>query len=101
LATWAAAGKLFAKPAHAVAVQDHGGTIYRNFDCPPAQARGKPPAASAVFRSMEVIANDSSSDVDCDILIPAALEQQITAANAPPHGAHDHRGRERPGLPGR
>ena len=29
-----------------------------------------------------MLANDSFWDVDCDILIPAALEQQITAANA-------------------
>jgi glutamate dehydrogenase (NAD(P)+) len=28
------------------------------------------------------LANDNFWDVDCDILIPAALEQQITAANA-------------------
>ncbi|MBW8721664.1 MAG: Glu/Leu/Phe/Val dehydrogenase, partial [Polaromonas sp.] len=30
----------------------------------------------------EVIANDKFWDVECDILIPAALEQQITEANA-------------------
>jgi glutamate dehydrogenase (NAD(P)+) len=34
------------------------------------------------FAQAEVIANDQFWDVDCDILIPAALEQQITAANA-------------------
>jgi glutamate dehydrogenase (NAD(P)+) len=36
----------------------------------------------AGFAQAEVIANDSFWDVQCDILIPAALEQQITAANA-------------------
>ena len=29
-----------------------------------------------------MIANDLFWEVDCDILIPAALEQQITSANA-------------------
>ena len=34
------------------------------------------------FAQAEVIADDSFWDLECDILIPAALEQQITAANA-------------------
>jgi glutamate dehydrogenase (NAD(P)+) len=37
----------------------------------------------AGFAKAEVIAPDTFWDVDCDILIPAALEQQITATNAP------------------
>jgi glutamate dehydrogenase (NAD(P)+) len=36
----------------------------------------------AGFELAEVIANEQFWDVDCDILIPAALEQQITGANA-------------------
>jgi hypothetical protein len=40
------------------------------------------PAASGGFEQAEVIANDKFWDVECDILIPAALEQQITEANA-------------------
>jgi glutamate dehydrogenase (NAD(P)+) len=36
----------------------------------------------AGFANAEVMANDAFWDVDCDILIPAALEQQITEANA-------------------
>jgi glutamate dehydrogenase (NAD(P)+) len=36
----------------------------------------------AGFANAEVISNDAFWDVECDILIPAALEQQITKANA-------------------
>ena len=36
----------------------------------------------AGFAGAEVIANDQFWDVECDILIPAALEAQITKANA-------------------
>jgi glutamate dehydrogenase (NAD(P)+) len=36
----------------------------------------------AGYEDAEVLDNDKFWDVDCDILIPAALEQQITAANA-------------------
>ena len=79
------AGKLFAEAgARVVAVQDHGGTIYREagLDVPSLLRHVEQAGSVAGFAGAEVIANDSFWDVDCDILIPAALEQQITAANA-------------------
>jgi glutamate dehydrogenase (NAD(P)+) len=79
------AGKLFAQAgARVVAVQDHGGTIYREagLDVPALLAHVAAHGSVAGFAPAEVIANDAFWDVDCDILIPAALEQQITANNA-------------------
>jgi glutamate dehydrogenase (NAD(P)+) len=79
------AGKLFAEAgALIVAVQDHGGTIYREagLDVPALLKHVEELGSVAGFAQAEVIANDSFWDVQCDILIPAALEQQITAANA-------------------
>jgi glutamate dehydrogenase (NAD(P)+) len=79
------AGKLFAQAgARVVAVQDHGGTIYQEsgFDVPALLAHVALAGSVAGFAKAEVIPNDAFWDVDCDILIPAALEQQITAANA-------------------
>jgi glutamate dehydrogenase (NAD(P)+) len=79
------AGKLFAETgARVVAVQDHGGTIYREagLDVPALLKHVEANGSVAGFAEAEVIANDAFWDVECDILIPAALEQQITAANA-------------------
>ena len=79
------AGKLFAEAgARVVAVQDHGGTIYREagLDIPSLLKHVAATGSVAQFSPAEVIADDSFWDVPCDILIPAALEQQITGANA-------------------
>lgn len=79
------AGKLFSEAgARVIAVQDHGGTIYREagLDVPALLAHVAETGSVAGFEAAEVIANDQFWDVDCDILIPAALEQQITATNA-------------------
>ena len=79
------AAKLFAQTgAKIVAVQDHGGTIYREsgLDVPALLAHVAAHGSVAGFEEAQVIANDAFWDVPCDILIPAALEQQITAANA-------------------
>ncbi len=79
------AGKLFAQAgARVVTVQDHGGTIYREagLDVPALLAHVATAGTVAGFEHAEVIPNDHFWEVDCDILIPAALEQQITAANA-------------------
>ena len=79
------AGKLFAEAgARIVAVQDHGGTIYREsgLDVPSLLRHVEEHGSVGGFAHAEVITPDSFWDVDCDILIPAALEQQITAANA-------------------
>ncbi|MDB5848626.1 MAG: glutamate dehydrogenase [Rhodoferax sp.] len=79
------AGKLFAEAgARIVAVQDHGGTIYKEagFDVPALLKHVQATGSVGGFAGAEVIANDAFWDVPCDILIPAALEQQITATNA-------------------
>lgn len=79
------AGKLFAEAgARVVAVQDHGGTIYREagLDVPALLLHVAGNGSVGGFPGAEVIGPDSFWDVDCDILIPAALEQQITSANA-------------------
>ncbi|WP_439114535.1 Glu/Leu/Phe/Val family dehydrogenase [Hydrogenophaga sp.] len=79
------AGKLFAEAgAKVVAVQDHGGTIYREagLDVPALLAHVAHTGSVAGFEQAEVIADDAFWSVPCDILIPAALEQQITEANA-------------------
>ena len=79
------AGKLFAQAgARVVVVQDHGGTIYREagLDVPALLAHVAAHGSVAGFAQAEVIAPDSFWDVECDILIPAALEQQITSKNA-------------------
>jgi glutamate dehydrogenase (NAD(P)+) len=79
------AGKLFAQAgAKVVAVQDHGGTIYweSGLDVIALLEHVKTQGSVAGFANAEVMANDAFWDVDCDILIPAALEQQITEANA-------------------
>jgi glutamate dehydrogenase (NAD(P)+) len=79
------AGKLFAEAgARVVAVQDHGGTIYREagLDVPSLLKHVALTGSVAGFEQAEVLADDLFWEVDCEILIPAALEQQITAANA-------------------
>ncbi|MGE0097814.1 MAG: Glu/Leu/Phe/Val dehydrogenase [Hydrogenophaga sp.] len=79
------AGKLFAEAgAKVVAVQDHGGTIYREagLDVPALLAHVARVGSVAGFGGAEVIDNDAFWSVPCDILIPAALESQITEANA-------------------
>ena len=79
------AGKLFAQAgARVVAVQDHGGTIYKDagLDVPALLAHVAAHGTVAGFTPAETIANEAFWDVECDILIPAALEQQITKANA-------------------
>ncbi len=83
------AGKLFAEAgARIVAVQDHSGTIYKEagLNVPAllqhVAEHGGVGGYAGAESGADVLANDSFWDVDCDILIPAALEQQITAANA-------------------
>ena len=79
------AGKLFSEAgARIVAVQDHGGTIYQEagLDVPALLKHVAHAGSVAGFAGAEVIADALFWEVDCDILIPAALEQQITSANA-------------------
>jgi len=79
------AGKLFAETgARIVAVQDHGGTIFSDagLDVPALLQHVANTGSVAGFADADVIADEEFWGVDCDIMIPAALEQQITAANA-------------------
>jgi glutamate dehydrogenase (NAD(P)+) len=79
------AGRLFAEAgAQIVAVQDHGGTIYQDggLDVTALQRHVQETGSVAGFTPAQTLANEQFWDVDCDILIPAALESQITAANA-------------------
>jgi glutamate dehydrogenase (NAD(P)+) len=79
------AGKLFAQAgARVVAVQDHGGSIYREagLDVPALLAHVAQSGTVAGFAQAEVLDDDAFWSVPCDILIPAALEQQITEHNA-------------------
>ena len=79
------AGKLFAEAgAKVVAVQDHTGTIFNGngLDVPALLAHVKARGGVGGFAGAEALANDDFWAVDCEILIPAALEGQITKDNA-------------------
>lgn len=79
------AAKLFAQAgAKVVAVQDHGGTIYREagLDVPALLTHVARHGTVGGFPAAEPLDANAFWDVPCEILIPAALEQQITASNA-------------------
>ena len=79
------AARLFAQAgARVVAVQDHGGSIYRDsgLNVPALLDHVANHGTVAGFAQAEVLQPDEFWGVNCDILIPAALEQQITEANA-------------------
>jgi glutamate dehydrogenase (NAD(P)+) len=79
------AARLFSEAgARVVAVQDHGGAVYREagIDVPALQAHVAANGTVAGFAGAEPLDRDAFWDTPCDILIPAALEGQITAANA-------------------
>ena len=70
--------------AKLVAVQDHTGTIAnaQGFDMQALSTSAGHYGGVGAFKGGERIDNESFWDVDCDILIPAALEGQITDARA-------------------
>ena len=79
------AAKLFCDVgARLVAVQDHTGTIVNEggIDAAALQEHVKTTGGVAGFAGTSVIGNDDFWSVPCEILIPAALESQITADNA-------------------
>jgi glutamate dehydrogenase (NAD(P)+) len=79
------AGKLFAQAgAKIVAVQDHAGAVYRDagLDVPALLNHVSHQGTVLDFSESSAIERDAFWDVDCDILIPAALDQQITRINA-------------------
>src|SRR5512139_122668 len=69
-----------------VAAQDHTGTIVnaRGFDLATLMPHVRETGGVAGFKGAEPADDESFWDVDCDILIPAALEGQITSARARP-----------------
>jgi glutamate dehydrogenase (NAD(P)+) len=80
-----AAAELFAGAgARIVAVQDHTGTIYNEhgFDMHDLMATLHAEGGVGGFQNCERIDPEAFWDVDCDILIPAALEGQITSERA-------------------
>jgi glutamate dehydrogenase (NAD(P)+) len=80
-----AAAELFAQAgSRIVAAQDHTGTIVneRGFDMADLMAHVKATGGVGGFKGADAADAESFWDVKCDILIPAALEGQITAERA-------------------
>jgi glutamate dehydrogenase (NAD(P)+) len=80
------AAQLFVEAgAKLVAVQDHTDTLYDpvGFDVTLLQAHVKSTGGISGFARGESIPAAQFWELDCEILIPAALEQQITEENAP------------------
>jgi len=80
-----AAAELFAQAGgKIVAAQDHTGTIFNDhgFDMADLMAHVKATGGVGGFKGGEVMNAEEFWDVRCDILIPAALEGQITANRA-------------------
>lgn len=79
------AGRLFVEAgAQLVAVQDHTGSIYNplGMDAAALQEHVREHSGVKGFPGAEAIDTDAFWSVDCDILIPAALEGQINKDNA-------------------
>lgn len=79
------AGRLFGEAgAQLVAVQDHTGSIYNplGMDAAALQEHVREHGGVKGFPGAEAIDTDAFWSVDCDILIPAALEGQINKDNA-------------------
>lgn len=79
------AGRLFVEAgAQLVAVQDHTGSIYNplGMDAAALQEHVREQGGVKGFHGAEAIDTDAFWSVDCDILIPAALEGQINKDNA-------------------
>jgi glutamate dehydrogenase (NAD(P)+) len=79
------AAELFAAAgARVVAVQDESGSVYNagGLDLAALASTRSTTGGVARFTAAEHPDSESFWDVDCDILIPAALEGQITAARA-------------------
>jgi glutamate dehydrogenase (NAD(P)+) len=70
--------------AQVVAVQDHSGTIFNGhgLDTIALQAHVLATGGVAGFAACEAMDAEAFWDVDCQIMVPAALENQITAARA-------------------
>lgn len=79
------AAQLFAQAgAKLVAVQDHEASLYQpaGFDVNALLQHVKEQGSVRGFQQGETLAPEAFWQVPCDIMVPAALEQQITAQNA-------------------
>lgn len=79
------AAELFAENgAKIVAVQDQGGTVHNaaGLDVPGLMAEARNRHTVQRFKGGENIPDEQFWEIDCDFLIPAALEGQITAERA-------------------
>jgi glutamate dehydrogenase (NAD(P)+) len=79
------AAELFSQAgAKVVAAQDHTGTIYNanGFDLADLIPHVANTGGVAGFKGADVLKNEEFWDVDCEVLIPAALEGQITEERA-------------------
>ena len=79
------AAQLFVQAgATLVAVQDHSGTVFNGagLDVAELQAHVQAHGGVAGFATAQALDPDVFWEVDCDVLIPAALEGQITTQNA-------------------
>ena len=79
------AARLFAEAGcRVVAVQDHAGTVHREagLDVPALLAHAAATGSVRGFAGGTPIEAGAFWSVPCDVLVPAALEQQIGAANA-------------------
>jgi glutamate dehydrogenase (NAD(P)+) len=79
------AAELFAQAgAKIVAAQDHTGSIFNanGFDMADLMAHVKARGGVGGFAGAEALDGEAFWDVDCEIMIPAALEGQITATRA-------------------
>jgi len=80
-----AAAELFHQAgAKIVAAQDHTGSIFNanGFDMAELMPHVKATGGVAGFKGAEVLGNEEFWDTDCEILIPAALEGQLTPERA-------------------
>jgi len=79
------AAELFAQAgARIVAVQDASGTIFnsKGLDVKQVLLASRQPGGLPEMKGVDLIPNEAFWQVECDILIPAALEGQITADRA-------------------
>ncbi|WP_353193261.1 Glu/Leu/Phe/Val dehydrogenase [Pandoraea pnomenusa] len=70
--------------AHVIGVQDHTGTIFKSdgLDVPNLLKHVAETGGVGGFPAAETIKDDEFWSLDCEFLIPAALENQITEKNA-------------------
>jgi len=82
---WIAAKLLHQLGHKIVAASDSRGAIYNGDGFDPVAARSHKDSTGSIvgYKETEEIPETAVLEVDCDVLIPAALEQQITADNAP------------------